>query len=86
MEYNDCHRDFCTARDMPMLILDEATSALDSEGLEYISNKHGLQKKDMYVIGDRYSHDGLCAENFGCNYLILSKYRIFRMWQYRKIL
>ncbi len=56
------------------------------EGLEYISNKHGLQKKDMYVIGDRYSHDGLCAENFGCNYLILSKYRIFRMWQYRKIL
>lgn len=56
------------------------------EGLIYISKKHNLKQEDMYVIGDRYSHDGLCAKNFGCQYFILNKYRLFRFFQYRNIL
>jgi HAD superfamily hydrolase (TIGR01549 family) len=55
------------------------------EGLEYIMKKHNLKKQNMIVIGDRHSHDGQSAKNFGCNYFILNKYQIFRMSQYKDI-
>lgn len=55
------------------------------DGLEYIMKRHHLKKENMIVIGDRFSHDGMCAKNFGCNYFILKKYRIFRMRQYKDI-
>lgn len=57
----------------------------NSQGLEFISRKYNLLKDDMVIIGDRMSHDGVCAQKFGSEYLILRKTFIGRLFQYRKI-
>ena len=55
------------------------------QGLLYIKTKYNLNREDMIFIGDRFEKDGLCAENFGCRYIILSSIPFFRWYQYKRI-
>lgn len=57
-----------------------------AEGLEYIQQKYKLQKSEMLMIGDRHAYDGKCAENFGCDYVILSSNYLKRQKQYSRLL
>jgi len=48
------------------------------KGLEIISRDLAAMPDEMLVIGDRLSKDGKMAEAFGCDYVILAKWKIIR--------
>lgn len=43
------------------------------KGLEVIAEDLHCNKSDMIMIGDRMEKDGMAAENFGCDYIILPR-------------
>lgn len=51
-------------------------------GLEVISREFGVSPDEMLVVGDRMSKDGKMAECFGCEYLILKKWKYWRIKKY----
>jgi len=53
-----------------------------AKGLEVICGKFGTAPEDILVVGDRMSKDGKMAETFGCEYVILKKWKIFRKKRY----
>ena len=55
------------------------------QGLSAIQSKHHLDKNNMIFIGDRFEKDGLCAQKFGCSYIILNAIPILRYFQYKRI-
>ncbi|MCR4740430.1 MAG: HAD family hydrolase [Lachnospiraceae bacterium] len=57
----------------------------DPRGLKLIMEDHGLVPGDILMIGDRMSRDGEAAKNAGCDYFILSKSRIKRIMEYKKL-
>lgn len=52
------------------------------KALEIICSEFGVRPEDILVVGDRMSRDGKMAEAFGCEYVILKKWKIFRMKRY----
>lgn len=52
------------------------------KGLEVICGKFGTASEDILVVGDRMSKDGKMAEKFGCEYVILEKWKILRKKRY----
>ena len=48
------------------------------EGLLGICEKHGLDVKKCFFIGDKYEKDGKCAENAGMEYMILPQRKFKR--------
>lgn len=51
-------------------------------GLEVISREFGVSPDEMLVVGDRMSKDGKMAECFGCEYLIIKKWKYWRIKKY----
>lgn len=52
------------------------------KALEVISYEFGVRPEDILVVGDRMSKDGKMAETFGCEYVILKKWKVFRKKRY----
>ena len=48
------------------------------KGLEIIGRELAVMPDEMLVIGDRLSKDGKMAEAFGCDYVILAKWKTVR--------
>lgn len=51
-------------------------------GLELISREFEVSPDEILVVGDRMSKDGQMAECFGCEYLILEKWKFRRNKKY----
>ncbi len=51
-------------------------------GLELISREFAASPDEILVVGDRMSKDGRMAEYFGCEYLILKKWKLWRNKKY----
>lgn len=52
------------------------------KALEVICGEFGIEPNDILVVGDRMSKDGKMAETFGCEYVILKKWKVFRTKRY----
>ncbi len=52
------------------------------KALEIICSEFGVRPEDILVVGDRMSKDGKMAETFGCEYVILKKWKVFRKKRY----
>ena len=57
-----------------------------AKGIEIISEDFLIDPKEILVVGDRDSKDGKMAETAGCDYLILKKWKFFRMTKYNNFL
>ena len=55
-----------------------------AKGLEVICDEWQVTADDILVVGDRMSKDGKMAEAFGSEYVILDKWKILRVMQYKK--
>jgi FMN phosphatase YigB (HAD superfamily) len=54
-------------------------------GLQFIAQKYGVAPADILMIGDDLAKDGKCAQNFGCEFIIIKKWPWLRRKQYREI-
>jgi len=52
------------------------------KALEVICGEFDVRPEDILIVGDRMSKDGKMAETFGCKYVILEKWKVFRKKRY----
>jgi len=71
---------YCSANDAEIQCLKP-----DTTGLLQIVNTLNLAIADIVFVGDRFEKDGLCAQQAGMDYLILSQSCLVRKAIYKKI-